>query len=199
MKTTNEIVNETLENIEAGTFRHQVLSESRLFSSNWIALGEQLTRVAKDMLFDNWGYKSFEEYCRIEVRLKKSTAIKLTNAWFFLSHEEPEIIKSVENGGKIPELEAVNILKKAKEAEGFTPEMYRNLKDSALESDKASSTLAREFKKMNDSLLPYEGNKQVDKIKRLSSNLKNELVKMSANEKLIKHVEEIESIYSGAW
>lgn len=187
---TNDIVNQTLQQIEPGSFRHEVLQTSMQFKANWIEYGKLLTKVASDKKFEEWGYRSFEEYCQVEARIKKSTAMKLTNAWFFLSQQEPELVNENQN---LPDLETVNILQKAKETEGWTPEMYGALRESALEKQQSSSTLARKFKEMNDALKDEDEKKPIDKTRNLAVKLKKDLAKLMAPEKFQGYLDEIET------
>lgn len=74
--------------IDPNSFRFQVLTTGQEFKASWVELGEIMTKVASEKMYLKWGFKSFEEYCHKEIGLKKNTAIKLTNAWFFLNSKE---------------------------------------------------------------------------------------------------------------
>lgn len=134
------------EYLEPGSERQEALDKVKKFKSNWIDLGEFLTKVANEKKYEEWGYRKFEEYCLVELKLRKSTAMKLTNAYFFLSAEEPEVIKGAPD--IIPDYETVNALQKAKKSESCTPEIYEELKDFALNKGKSATALANQFKKL---------------------------------------------------
>lgn len=133
--------------LDPDSYRMQLVNSAKIFKSNWVEFGEQLTRVASEKTYEQWGYKSFEDYCREEIRIKKATAIKLTNAYFFITKEDPEIINySTTRQGL--DLDAVNVLQKAKADENFSPESYSELKSSVLEKGQSAPTIARKFKQM---------------------------------------------------
>ena len=138
---------ELLKSVEPDSYRMQLLESAKIFKSNWVQFGEHLTKVASDKLFRDWGYRDFEEYCRDEIRIKKATAIKLTNAYFFVTRGDPEIINHsrVKSG---LDLDAVSILQKAKNDDACSPEIYAELKSAALDQGQTGPTLSRKFKKM---------------------------------------------------
>ncbi len=136
-----------LKQLDPESYRMQLLESAKVFKSNWVQFGEHLTKVASDGLYKDWGYQEFEEYCRDEIRIKKATAIKLTNAYFFVTREDPEIFNHSRAKSGL-DLDAVSILQKAKSDENCSPEIYAELKSAALEQGQSGPTLARKFKKM---------------------------------------------------
>ena len=143
----DQAVNNLIKNLDPDSYRVQVLNFAKKFKSNWIDFGEFLTKVATEKTYEEWGYKKFEEYCRVELKVKKATAMKLTNAFFFISEQEPELYKS-SSETNIPDLDTVTVLQKAKSDEACTPEIYDELKDFALNKGKSASTLAKKFKEL---------------------------------------------------
>ena len=61
-------------------YRNNLKEAAKTFKSNWVQFGELLTKTATEKQYSLWGFKTFEEYCSRELRIKKTTAIKLTNA-----------------------------------------------------------------------------------------------------------------------
>lgn len=137
-----------LSQLDPNSYRAQLAQSAKSFKTNWVEFGEHLTKVASDQLFKEWGYMSFEDYCREEIRIKKATAMKLTNAYFFISKEDPAIIKS----GNLESLDidAVSVLRKAKMDGNCTPENYDLLRESALEKGHVGQTIARKMKKLTE-------------------------------------------------
>lgn len=138
---------ELVKQMDPNSFRMRLVQSAKNFKSNWVQFGEHLTKVASDKLYEEWGYKNFEDYCRDEIRIKKATAIKLTNAYFFVTKGDPDIY-SHSNFESGLELDAVNILQKAKNDDQCSPEVYSELKVSALDKGHSGPTLARKFKKL---------------------------------------------------
>ena len=140
----NQNIHQTISSLDPGDPRKVIYFSSKQFKSNWVELGKHLTQVAGECLFKTWGYKSFEEYCQVELRLKKSTAMKLTNAYFFLQEYEPEVFKSE----KVPALESVAVLQKAKNNENITSESYDEFKELVFDKGQAPSTVSRKYNDM---------------------------------------------------
>ncbi len=129
-------------------YREQVVNSAKTFKSNWVQFGELLTKVAADKLYEEWGYRKFEDYCRVEIRIKKNTAIKLTNAYFFVTNEDPDIFNHTTSKECGLDLDTVSFLQKAKNDDNCSEDIYNELKESALERGQSSSTLARKYKQM---------------------------------------------------
>jgi len=144
--STQEI-KEAIKKLDPESYRMQLVQSARLFKSNWVDLGEFLTKVANEKLYEPWGYKSFEDYCRLEIKIKKVTAIKLTNAFFFVSQEGKDFFQGHDNEG-LPDLDAVCVLQRAKEENSISPEKYQALKEAALEQGQSGQTLGRKYKQM---------------------------------------------------
>ena len=185
----DRIVNE----IEEGSFRHQVLECSRRFKSNWFELGRKLTEVAKEKSYEEWGYASFADYCRLEIRIRVSTAMKLTGAYFFLKEE---VAKEDWKPGEIPDLESVRTLEKAKNNPSWTPELYEQLKTTALESDVSPKAISKKYRDIQNNLEPgsaeseknvAEWNRSAQQAKALLAFLK----KIRAKDKWIESLSEI--------
>lgn len=136
-----------VQQLDPESYRMKLIQSARSFKSNWIEFGEHLTKVASEKLYTEWGYKEFEEYCRSEIRIKKATAIKLTNAYFFVTKGDPEIYNHANSRSGL-DLDAVGVLQKAKNDEQCSPEVYEELRSSALEKGQSGPTLARKFKKL---------------------------------------------------
>lgn len=122
------------------SYRSKLKNTAKMFKTNWVLFGEYLTRVATDRLYQEWGYKCFEDYCREEIRIKKSTAIRLTNAYYFITEEDPELPKEG------LDFEAVLALMKVKQSKDCTPEIYQDLKTMAVERKNSAATIAKRFK-----------------------------------------------------
>jgi hypothetical protein len=168
-------IEELIKQIDPESYRMQLVESAKVFKSNWVQFGEHLTKVASDKLYMGWGYKEFEEYCRDEIRIKKATAIKLTNAYFFVTQGDPEIINHSRSKSGL-DFDAVNILQKAKNDENCSPEIYEELKNAALEKGQSGPTLARKFKQMiqTEGQTPQKNfqDENLQLVKRLSRRIK---------------------------
>lgn len=143
----DQAINNLIDNLDPESYRVKVLKFAKKFRSNWIEFGEFLTKVATEKSYEEWGYKKFEDYCRVELKIKKNTAMKLTNAYFFLSEHEPELYNGARENN-VPDLDTVTALRKAKSDESCTPEIYDELKNFALNNGKSATSLAKKFKEL---------------------------------------------------
>jgi hypothetical protein len=118
--------------------RYQVLEASKNFKSSWIGLGQILYTVYKDKIFKEWGYMSFEAYCKGEIGIQQQTAGKLLHSYYFLEKNEPEFLKTVQSEEtpqpkSIPALDAVNVLRLAAKSKELTEDDYQDFKKSVFE------------------------------------------------------------------
>ncbi|MCF6180190.1 MAG: hypothetical protein L3J63_12510, partial [Geopsychrobacter sp.] len=110
-KTKGELVIEQImQQLDPSSPRYRVLSVAHQFKSSWIELGEQLNIVRSAGEFNKWGYSSFEDYCRDEVRIKKDTALKLTGAYRYLEKEEPQVLARSREMQPIPDYRSIDML-----------------------------------------------------------------------------------------
>ena len=103
-----------LESLDPSSDRFKVLAAARAFKAAWVALGENLTQLRESGGFREWGYSTFETYCRRELRLKPDTVNKLTRSFSFLRDHEPQLLQDRESR-EMPPLDVVDLLSQAKE------------------------------------------------------------------------------------
>jgi hypothetical protein len=172
----------TVENKNTGSapsatdpFRLQLQEAAKTFKSNWVHFGELLTRIAAEKTYQAWGYRTFEAYCLREIRIKKATAIKLTNAYFFITEEDPAVYEVASRTGG-PDLDVVSFLHKVKSDQNCAPEVYQELKETALEKEQTGTTLARRFRELSrrekNETAPPEIEQSLALISRLQEKLK---------------------------
>lgn len=163
-----------MDEVEPGTPRYEALEVARRFKTSWVELGGALYKVRQKRWFEQWGYPSFEAYCKDEIRIKPRTASKLTASYSFLREEEPAVLKRDGLVRPIPDLAAVEVMAKARQDEAVDEEEYRRIKEMAL--DEASpASLRKEYRQV---LPPPEPptpqaaiKKLVDQAARLADNL----------------------------
>jgi len=136
--------------------RYRALASARDFKSSWVSLGEQLQSVRRHQLYSEWGYDSFDDYCRLEIRIKRLTALKLTNAYRFLEKREPELLKEPADSGTIPDYRAVDLLRQADEEAGFGEDDYRQLRAAVIEQGRSLPTVQRQFNQVARAAEPAE-------------------------------------------
>ena len=157
MQTKGEAaVAKTRDQVEPGTFRHDVLSTAQKFKSSWVELGAQLVKVRDGGLFEEWGFASFEAYCAKELRIKKQTALKLTNSYSFLAKHERGVVRGVERDvadtelperslQAVPAFEVISVLAGAEERGQLSEKDYKEIRDEIWSEEKPAAAVAREL------------------------------------------------------
>lgn len=194
---TEKVISEIIEKLDPNSHRKQLIDAARAFKSNWVTFGEYLTKIASERLYLDWGYQSFEEYCKLEIRIKKNTAIKLTNAYFFVTESEPSISEGFASKG-VPELDVVSFLHKAKQDDHCTPEILADLKDAAIEKGQSGPTLARRFRQMTTAAGNDEEKQNLEQSLSLINRLQQRLKSHSdIPEKFGAYLSEMSSFFHG--
>lgn len=136
----------------AEAIRKKTLEAARQHKASWIELGQYLNAIYKDKHFKEWGFLSFEAYCMRELSIKQQTASKLIKSYAFLEKEEPRLAKpefsEEASPKKLPDYEAVNLLRLAKENEKITPRDYAELREAVLESAREPKEVRSQVKKI---------------------------------------------------
>jgi|SRR3989338_1010505 len=136
----------------AEAIRKKTLEAARQHKASWIELGQYLNAIYKDKHFKEWGFLSFEAYCMRELSIKQQTASKLIKSYSFLEKEEPRLAKpdfsEQASPKKLPDYEAVNLLRLAKENEKITPRDYAELREAVLESAREPKEVRSQVKKI---------------------------------------------------
>ncbi len=161
--------------VEASTdnLRQKVMEVARSHKASWIRLGQYLYSVHKDKLFKGWGFLTFEAYCTKDLGIKQATASKLLKSYAFLEKEEPSLASEEaqqhtdKTPSSIPDYEAVNLLRLAKENESITPREFSVLREAVLEKAKEPKQIRAQVKQILDDKKP-EGTPEEVEIKRHS-------------------------------
>lgn len=173
-------IEQLLQQLPPDSERYQVLISAKRFKSSWTELGESLTRVANTGQFHDWGYTSFEDYCTREIRIRRQTADKLLLAFRFLEREEPGVLERKEER-PLPDFRSIDLLRKAREEQSFSPEDYNQLRCTILEEDRSHPTAARQFREMLQEYQPdRRGERRCQSALSAARRLSNALAEMEA-------------------
>ena len=137
-----------MQQLEPDSDRYQVLDTAKRFKSSWVELGDKLLQVSNRGKFREWGYKSFEEYCVQEIRIKKGTAEKLTLAYRYMEKQEPELLARRDELKPLPDYRSVDLLRQAKEEKSFSDEEYTELRKSIVDEERSHPTVLKRFKEV---------------------------------------------------
>jgi hypothetical protein len=126
-----KIIAELMKDIEPGTPRFEILEVARRFKTSWVELGGKLHEVRRKKLYEQWGYGKFDEYCSREIRIKPRTATKLTTSYAFLKNEEPSVLRRDGVVRPVPDIQVVDMLRRAREKETLPEKEYSKIKEMA--------------------------------------------------------------------
>jgi hypothetical protein len=143
-----------LRTLEPGTKRHDVLSTAIDFKRSWFRLARHLAEVRDDVLFAEWGYKSFEAYAQRELHLRRETTQKLVRSYDFLNaHERPTLraVSDADGGSEtdvvpLPSYQALDILAEARQNPYLSDDDYRDLRDRVFKEDPPPAQLRKTIK-----------------------------------------------------
>jgi len=141
-------IEEQLKQLDPNTERYQVLQATRDFKASWVALGELLTVVRENGSFRDWGYSSFDAYCRRELRIKRDTANKLTRSFSFLRDHKPERIGEPERD--LPALEVVDLLSRAREKSKVNDEQFGAIREEVFAPEGGNLTRGQVMKRFRE-------------------------------------------------
>ena len=119
--------------------------------------------------------------------------MNLTNAYFFISQEEPEFFKN-QNNSKFPDIDTIGVLQRAKQDEDCSEEMYDELRDAALVRGQAAATVAKKYKDLgNINAGITENDTSLEQSYALVTRLKNKLAPLpDFPEKFKQYLQEME-------
>jgi hypothetical protein len=129
--------------------RFRVLSAARQFKACWVDLGERLTEVRESNAFTQWGYTSFEAYCRRELHIKQDTANKLTRSFAFLRDHEPNVLEK-RDSRDLPPLDVVDLLSQAKERTKVSDDAFDTIREQLFDPEAKPPTKNDVMKKFRE-------------------------------------------------
>jgi hypothetical protein len=125
--------------------RAELLRRARAFKTGWLELAESLVRAKKKRSFEAWGYTTFEDYAKKELKLRQETVDKLTGSFLFLKDRAPDVMERDGVVQKIPSYDTVDFLRRAEERHEAPPEVMDELRKRVLEHPVSMPTLAKQF------------------------------------------------------
>ncbi len=135
--------------------RAGVLRLTRKFKASWLELGEALSDAKRGKSWERWGYPTFEEYTKNELKLRADTVDKLTAGFLFLHKSAPQVLQRDPLDAPLPSYQAIDYLRRAEEAgeanESIPREMIADVRKKILDENAPLATVARLY---NDTLFP---------------------------------------------
>src|SRR5450631_2486998 len=135
-------VQATFENDPA---RAGVIACARRFKSSWIELAEALVEVRRESSWKGWGYPSFDDYTRLELRLKRETVEKLTGSYAFLQRRAPRVLERDGLSDPIPRYQAVDFLRRAEEQDGAPDDALDGIRQRVLDEGAPLTSVSKQY------------------------------------------------------
>lgn len=131
------------------TQRAEIIARTRRFKASWYELADALTACQKQKLYAKWGYSSFEEYFRKELRLKPATVNKLVGTFAYLRRVAPQVLERDGVQEPLPSVESVEFLRRAAElwVEGKAhSDLVEAVRVAVIEEGASAAALERKFR-----------------------------------------------------
>ncbi|HEY3452701.1 MAG TPA: hypothetical protein VGK67_40525 [Myxococcales bacterium] len=131
-----------------GSLRHQVLQTAQRFKTSWVELGSLLVRVRNEGAWEEWGFKAFEDYCSKELRIKRQTALKLTNSFAFLARHEKSLFDTEKPPAPeqdAPPFEVVSVLAGAEQRGQLSDKDYKELRERIWNEEEKPAEIVKEL------------------------------------------------------
>lgn len=172
-----------LDLVDINLLRKKVQEAARKHKASWIELGQFLHTVYKNKFHKSWGYLTFEGYCKSELGLKETTASKLIKSYYFLENDEPRLAKEplaeTHHPNTIPNYEAVNLLRLAKQNKNLTENDFSELRKAVLTDTKEPKEVRAQIRQMLASRVEEEKDSSEVRRDRRNASLKRTITFLS--------------------
>lgn len=138
-----------LNTLDPSSCRYAVLSATRDFKAAWVRLGTELTAARESGDWKDWGYPSFEAYCRRELHLRRDTANKLTRSYAFLRDHEPSALEDMQER-ELPELDVVDLLSRAQERTTLSSGQIDQIRSDVFDPETQSPSRSQVVKRFRE-------------------------------------------------
>lgn len=125
--------------------RAAIIACTRRFKSSWIELAEALIDVRRENSWKGWGFTSFDDYTRLELRLKRETVEKLMGSYAFLQRRAPRVLERDGLEEAIPSYQAVDYLRRAEAQDDAPEEALEGIRQKVLEENAPLPSVAKQF------------------------------------------------------
>jgi hypothetical protein len=125
--------------------RAAIIAATRRFKSSWIELAEALVEVRRESNWKAWGFSSFDDYTRLELRLKRETVEKLTGSYAFLQRRAPRVLERDGLEESIPSYQSVDFLRRAEEQDDAPAEALEGIRQKVLEESAPLPSIAKQY------------------------------------------------------
>ncbi len=191
---TDQMMEATMAAVASDPERHGALSAARAFKRSWIELAAALRSISDENSWERWGYKSFQDYCRLELHLKPATVGKLLGSYRFLESSAPRVLERRRDAdARLPSLEAVDFVRRAEQRGAADRETMKAIESAVYDEGIEGAPLTRRFKEV---AFPVERRDREQDVRTQLATTARKLVALLADEDspvrkdIASHVEE---------
>jgi hypothetical protein len=147
---TERMLDEAMEAHAGDPERVLVLERAKRFKRTWIELAEVLVKVREGETWLRWGFRSFDDYCGRELRLKRGTVDKLCASYGFLRANAPRLLRDEPDDvvRPVPSWQAVDFVARAEERGAASEETLDAIKRAAFDEGIPATSLSRRFREV---------------------------------------------------
>ncbi|MBF0594233.1 MAG: hypothetical protein HQL22_04630 [Candidatus Omnitrophica bacterium] len=121
-----------MDNPTSKELRVRAAEGAKDFKASWVSFAQTLNSIRQDKLYEYWGYEKYEHYSERELGIKKAMALKLVKTYQFVEQQEPAYLKESfteeREPAVLPELDAINVLRLAKNRKELTKQDFQDLR-----------------------------------------------------------------------
>jgi len=175
-------IEEKMHALPPDSLRYQILESTKQFKTSWVRLGQSLYAVWKDKLYKGWGFSTFDTYTAKEIGIRTPTAMKLLRSYYFLEKEESVYLKEEytesAQAKSVPSLEAIDVLRRAKNKKGLDTQDYDKIKKEIFQDGKDAALVRKDLTaliRQQEELAPEEAyeKKRLGTVRRFLGTLKS--------------------------
>ena len=183
-----------LDSLEPESTRFKVLNCATRFKSNWLDLGELLNNLLKTEEFQDWGYDTFEDYCKTELKVKLDTAMKLVSSYGYLKRHKPSLTDS-ENHKPVPDYKLISKLIEAENNPDIPEPDFKTLRDAVFNQNISTpSGLNKQIRTLTgiDEEPANEHERTIERLRTSLGSLRKTLHRFDPEAKVIDALNEID-------
>jgi len=109
-----------------------------------------LVKVREGETWHRWGFRSFDDYCARELRLKRGTVDKLCASYGFLRVNAPRLLRDEPDDvvREVPSWQAVDFVARAEERGAVDEETLGEMKRAVFDEGAHMTALSRRFREV---------------------------------------------------
>lgn len=177
--------------------RFELLKTAKKFKSNWLDLGDLLSKNNNNKEYLKWGYSSFDQYIQKELKIKNDTAFKLMASFQYLKKYKPELTDS-KNIKSIPDYRIIHQMSELENNDELSSDSLEELRKEVFEFNAGPKKIKKKISELDGSMYNNEDDvsheeQMIDKMKKALQQLKKILPVFEPSQDVIRSMETVEN------